>query len=185
LKQFSLREKISRRNNLTMEKINATLDPIRNHSELDPMMMKESLIKKMREKGLKLTPQRLAIVDVLVEKNLLHPSARVIYDTAKRKTKGLSLSTVYFTLNELSRRGIIKMLEFDKMENRYEGNLTDHINLVCKECHRITDYMIPVVIDSREIAKKTRFWVTDTRLEYYGYCQKCREKLSRRSTKST
>jgi Fe2+ or Zn2+ uptake regulation protein len=147
-------------------------------------MMKESIIKGMRGRGLKLTPQRLAVIDVLVEKNLLHPSARLIYDTAKRKTKGLSLSTVYFTLNELSKRGIIKTLEFDKMENRYEGNITDHINLVCKECHGITDYRIPIVIDSREVTRKTRFWVTDTRLEYYGYCQKCRKKLSHHSTGS-
>jgi len=144
--------------------------------------MKEFVLRKMREKGLKLTSQRLAVVDVLIEKNLLHPSARVIYDAAKRRTKGLSLSTVYLTLNELSKHGIIKTLEFDKMENRYEGNLAEHINLVCKECHGITDYRIPIVIDSREVTRKTKFWITDTRLEYYGYCQKCREKLSRHST---
>jgi len=106
-----------------------------------------------------------------VEKNLLHPSAQVIYKAAKRRTKGLSLSTVYYTLNELSKHGIIKTLEFDRMENRYEGNLTDHINLICKECHGITDYKIPVVIDSREVTRKSRFWVTDTRLEYYGYAR--------------
>ncbi len=146
--------------------------------------MKEFLIKKMRDKGLKLTPQRLAVIDVLIEKNLLHPSARSIYDAAKKRTGGLSLSTVYYTLNELSRHGIIKMLEFDKMENRYEGNVTDHINLVCKECHGITDYRNPIVVDSREVTRKTRFWVTDTRLEYYGYCEKCRKKLSRPSTQS-
>ncbi len=46
------------------------------------------MIKRMREKGLKLTPQRLAILDVFIGKNLLHPSARVIYDAAKRRTKG-------------------------------------------------------------------------------------------------
>jgi Fe2+ or Zn2+ uptake regulation protein len=144
--------------------------------------MKESIIKRMREKGLKLTPQRLAIVDVLVEKNHFHPSARTIYDAAKRRTKGLSLSTVYFTLNELSRHGIIKILEFDKMEDRYEGNVTEHINLVCKECHGITDYRIPIALDLKEVTRKARFWVTDTRLEYYGYCEKCRNRLSRRST---
>ncbi len=140
------------------------------------------MIKKMREKGLKLTSQRLAIIDVLIEKNLLHPSASLIYNEAKRRTSGLSLSTVYFTLNELSKHGIIKMLEFDKMENRYEGNVTDHINLVCKGCHGIIDYKTPVVIDSREVIRKTKFWVTDTRLEYYGYCRKCRKKFSPYST---
>ena len=138
-----------------------------------------TILRKLKEAGLKLTSQRLAVVVVLVEKNLLHPSAQVIYKAAKRRTKGLSLSTVYYTLNELSKHGIIKTLEFDRMENRYEGNLTDHINLICKECHGITDYKIPVVIDSREVTRKSNFWVTDTRLEYYGYCQKCRKKLSR------
>ncbi len=59
-----------------------------NDSEL-AQMMKESMIKKMREKGLKLTPQRLAIIDILIEKNLLHPSARTIYDAAKRKNQGI------------------------------------------------------------------------------------------------
>ena len=146
-------------------------------------MTKESIIEGMREKGLKLTPKRLAIVDVLVKKNPLHPSARVIYDSAKQTTKGLSLSTVYYTLNELSRYGIIKMLEFDKMEDRYEGTLTDHINLICKECHGITDYSVPVVIDSREVTTKTRFWVTDTRLEYYGYCRDCHAKTKGRGDK--
>jgi Fe2+ or Zn2+ uptake regulation protein len=146
--------------------------------------MKESLIRKMRQKGLKLTPQRLAVVDALAERNAHHPSARVLYNAAKRKTTGLSLSTVYSTLSELSKHGIIKMLEFDKMENRYEGTLTDHINLICKECHGITDYKIPIVIDSKQVTRKTKFWVTDTRLEYYGYCQKCREKLSHHSTQS-
>jgi Fur family ferric uptake transcriptional regulator len=147
-------------------------------------VVKKFLIKKTRGEDIKLTPQQLATVDVPVEKNLVHPSTRVIYDAAKRGTKGLSLSTVYFTLNELSKHGIIKMLEFDKIENRYEGTLTDHINLICKECYGITDYKIPTVIDSKQVIRKTKFWVTDTRLEYYGYCQKCREKLSHRSTQS-
>ena len=86
------------------------------------------------------------------------------------------MSTVYSSLNELSRHGIIKMLEFDKMENRYEGNTLDHINLICKGCKKIMDYKVPMVIDSKEVVRKARFWVTETRLDYYGYCQECRKK---------
>ena len=132
----------------------------------------------MKGRGLKLTPQRLAIIEVLVEKTPLHPGASLIYKEAKKKFKGLSLSTVYSTLNELSRHGIIKMLEFDKMENRYEGNITEHINLICKGCNKIMDYKVSVSIDPKEVAKKARFWVTGTRLEYYGYCQECRKRGS-------
>jgi Fe2+ or Zn2+ uptake regulation protein len=139
-------------------------------------MMRDSIIKRMREKRLKLTPQRLAIIDVLVEKTPLHPSASMVYWEVKKQTPGISLSTVYATLNELSRQGIVKMLEFDRMENRFEVNLTDHINLICKGCGKIMDFKSPIPVDPKEIGRKAHFSVTDTRLEFYGYCQDCRKK---------
>ena len=67
------------------------------------------------------------------------------------------------------------MLEFDEMENRYEGNLEEHINLICERCKKILDYKVPIAVDRREVAKKTGFSVTDTRLEYYGLCRECRK----------
>jgi len=87
----------------------------------------------------------------------------------------LSLSTPYATLNEFSRRGIIKTLQFDKTEDRYEGNLEEHINLICERCRKILDYRVLIMVDQRKVAKKTGFSVTDTSLEYYGLCRECRE----------
>jgi Fe2+ or Zn2+ uptake regulation protein len=138
--------------------------------------MRESIVKKLKEKGLKLTSQRLAIIEVLVDMTPIHPSADLIYQEARKRGTRLSLSTVYATLNELSRHGIIKMLEFDKMENRFEANMTEHINLICKGCKKIMDYKRPFIIDANEISRKCRFRVTDSRLEYYGYCQECSKK---------
>jgi Fe2+ or Zn2+ uptake regulation protein len=137
--------------------------------------MKASIIKKLGEQKLKLTPQRMAIIDALAEKTSLHPGASLIYKEARKKVKSQSLSTVYAAPNELTRQGIIKMLEFDKVENRYEGKMDAHINLVCKGCNKIMDYKLPIAIDPKEVARKDRFWVIDTRLEYYGYCQQCRK----------
>ena len=139
------------------------------------MIAKESIIKQLRERGLKITPQRLAIIEVLVEQGDLHPGARLVYEEAKKKKRSLSLSTAYATLNELSRHGIIKTLQFDRMENRYDGNLEEHINLICERCKKILDYKAPITIDQRKVAKKTGFSITDTRLEYYGYCRECRK----------
>jgi Fe2+ or Zn2+ uptake regulation protein len=139
------------------------------------MIAKESIIKQLRERGLKITPQRLAIIEVLVEQGDLHPGARLVYEEAKKKKRSLSLSTAYATLNELSRHGIIKTLQFDRMENRYDGNLEEHINLICERCKKILDYKVPIAVDQREVAKKTGFSITDTRLEYYGYCKECRK----------
>lgn len=144
-------------------------------------MTREAIIHRMRERGLKITPQRLAIVDGLIEKRTLHPSARAIFQWAKKRVKGLSLSTVYYTLKELSKYGIIKTLEFDKMENRYEGILTDHVNLICKSCHSIQDHFLPIKIDPKDISRRKRFWVTETRIDYYGYCQKCLKERTRKA----
>ena len=138
-------------------------------------MIKEPIIKQLKEKGLKITPQRMAIIEVLIEKKDSHPGARLVYEEAKKKKKSVSLSTTYATLNELSRQGIIKTLQFDKMENRYEGNLEEHINLICEKCKKILDYKVPVTVDPRRVVKKTGFSITDTRLEYYGLCRECRE----------
>jgi Fur family peroxide stress response transcriptional regulator len=140
------------------------------------MLTRDSIIRALREKGLKVTPQRLAIGDVLVEREEAHPGADLIWREAKKRVKNLSLSTVYATLNELAKHGVIKLLQFDRMENRYECNIEKHVNLICEKCKEIMDYEIPVSIEPKEIAKKTGFEMTDMRLECYGLCEKCRKK---------
>jgi Fur family transcriptional regulator, peroxide stress response regulator len=137
------------------------------------MMTKESVIQKLKERGLRITPQRLSIINVLVRKGHLHPSASFIYKEAKKKGIRLSLSSVYENIRELCRYGIIKSLEFDGKENRCEANLEEHINLICEHCGKIIDYEVPVSFNQIDVAKKTGFMITNNRLEYYGYCGEC------------
>ena len=135
--------------------------------------IKEDLIGQLKEKGLKLTPQRLAIIDVLVENCDRHPGVTLIFNEARKKAKRVSLSTVYATLKEFSENGLIKQLEFDRMENRYDVDLSDHINLICKRCGTIIDYDMPAPLEPKDIARKSGFVVTDTRMELHGYCRDC------------
>jgi Fur family transcriptional regulator, peroxide stress response regulator len=137
------------------------------------MINKEDLIGQLKEKGLKITPQRLAIIDALVENRHAHPGATLIFNEARKKAKRVSLSTVYATLKEFSASGLIRQLEFDRMENRYDANLSEHLNLICKRCGAIFDFNLPATIEPKDIARKTGFVVTDTRMEYYGYCSDC------------
>jgi len=137
------------------------------------MINKEDLIGQLTEKGLKLTQQRLAIIDVLVENCDRHPGVTLIFNEARKKARRISLSTVYATLKEFSENGLIKQLEFDRMENRYDGNLSDHVNLICKRCGTIVDYHIPATLEPKDIARKAGFVVTDTRMEFHGYCRNC------------
>jgi Fur family transcriptional regulator, peroxide stress response regulator len=139
-------------------------------------MIRELTLKQLKEKGLKITPQRRAIIEVLAAMGNLHPSASAVYREAKKIRKSLSLSTTYAVLNQLSAHGIIKTLQFDTTENRYEANLEEHVNLICEGCGKILDYEVSTPADRGEVEKGTGFTVTDTRLEYYGYCEECRKK---------
>ncbi|HEX2965157.1 MAG TPA: Fur family transcriptional regulator [Syntrophorhabdaceae bacterium] len=143
---------------------------IRNDSGLET---REDIIQQLKKAGLKITPQRLAIVEVLIENGSLHPGAGFIYKKAKKIKKTLSLSTTYSILDEFSRLGIIKKLQFDRMENRYETNAEEHINLICEGCGKILDYQVVSRVDWKNAERKTGFSIKDTRLECYGYCREC------------
>jgi len=130
----------------------------------------------MRERGLRVTRQRKAILEYLLETGE-HPSARRIWETVRGRVPRVSLSTVYSTLSELKDSGIIREIEFDELENRYEGNLSPHINLICVRCGGITDYATAHVIDPEHVRQASRFRVFQSRFELYGVCESCsREK---------
>ena len=136
---------------------------------------KSQLIAEMRERGLRVTQQREAILDYLLSTDE-HPSAQQIWKAAKKKVRGISLSTVYSSLAELSRVGLIKELEFNEMENRYEGNLAHHINLICTRCGKISDYVTAHTIDMEHVRETTRFRALRSRFELYGVCARCTKK---------
>jgi Fur family peroxide stress response transcriptional regulator len=131
------------------------------------------IIEGMKEKGLKLTRQRLAIIDIL-SGTKSHPSAAVVFAEARKKAPTISLSTVYLTLDILKTADLIRELEFDDLDNRYEGDVSDHLNLICKACGRIEDFQAVSPVPPENIEKETGFKVSGVRLEYYGYCQHCR-----------
>jgi Fur family peroxide stress response transcriptional regulator len=132
----------------------------------------EDVIYAMREKGLRVTRQRMAILEYLLSTDE-HPSARKIWETVRLQVPGISLSTVYSTLSGMKDARIIKEIEFDEMENRYEGNLSHHINLVCVQCGRINDYATAHTIDADQIRQSARFQVLQSRFELYGVCDSC------------
>ena len=136
---------------------------------------KSQVIDEMRGKGLRVTPQREAILECLLSTGE-HPSARQVWESAKKRVPGISLSTVYSSLAELSRLGFIKELEFNGMENRFEGNLAHHINLICTRCGKISDYMTAHTIDMEQVREATRFRALRSRFELYGICDDCLEK---------
>jgi len=126
----------------------------------------------LRERGLRITRQRDAILDYLLSTEE-HPSARRVWEKVRERVPGVSLSSIYGTLSELKSQEVIKEIEFDEMENRYEGNLDPHINLICVHCGKITDYETARFIDPRRVEQTARFQVIRSRFELYGVCEGC------------
>jgi Fe2+ or Zn2+ uptake regulation protein len=84
------------------------------------------------------------------------------------------VSTVYYTLNTLKKEGLIKELEFYEMDNRYESNIEDHLDLICLRCGKIQDFHSGFPVPAKSVEKKTGFRAHNMRFEYYGYCNKCK-----------
>ena len=140
---------------------------------MDRQEIKKRIIEGMKAKGLKLTRQRLEIIDIIAREKS-HPSASAIFYDARKKAPSISLSTVYYTLDIMKRAGLIKELEFDDRDSRYEGDVSDHLNLVCKGCGNIEDFLAAKPVPLEKVEKKTGFRADSARFEYYGLCRKCR-----------
>ncbi len=120
--------------------------------------------------GLRLTPQRIAILDYL-DGNKSHPSAEDIYRAVAKKLPTMSLATVYNTLSALERRGQLLKVTIDPSKARYDPNTFPHHHLICTLCKTIAD------VDTRYrlALPDTDFEVTGSHVEFYGICPKCRK----------
>jgi Fe2+ or Zn2+ uptake regulation protein len=143
-----------------------------------PEEIKRRLIKSLKEKGYKLTSQRLEILDLL-SKDTTHPGAMDIFKRIRKKAPQISMSTVYYTLDILKKKGLIRELEFYDRDNRYDVNVSNHLNLICTKCGKIEDFMEELPVSSQMVEKKTGFKPVDMRFEYYGYCKECRSTQKR------
>ena len=85
--------------------------------------------KKLKRHGLKLTPQRLELVRILMERGRYHPSFNEICRAIKSKHPNISRSTILNNLKEMTKLSIISSFNY-KGETRYEVNPELHINLV-------------------------------------------------------
>lgn len=148
--------------------------PNMNHSAT-PENIKNSLIVSLREKGYKLTAQRLEIIGLLA-RDMTHPGAGDIFRKVRKRVPQISMSTVYYTLNLLKKEGLLRELEFYDRENRYDVTVTDHVNLICNKCGKISDFPGELPVSAEAVETTTGFQPVRMRFEYYGYCRACRSR---------
>lgn len=101
----------------------------------------DDLIKKLTEKKIKITPQRIAVLKAM--SLLSHPTVEEIYKEVIKTVPGVSLATVYNVLDVLLDKNIVEKVKNDTEKMRYDLLTTPHHHMYCKETKRVEDYYDP------------------------------------------
>lgn len=130
----------------------------------------ENLLDELKNKNIRLSHQRLKVLEYLTE-NYNHPTADQIYNGLHHDVPTLSKTTVYNTLNSLTEAGLIRVINIEGNETRYDINTQDHGHFKCESCKKIYDFNID--IDSIKTHELDNFKVNDKNIYFKGVCQQC------------
>ena len=137
-------------------------------------MTQDQLAEKLKHWVIRLTPQRLAIAEVVIN-STDHPSVQLIYERVSEQFPYITLATVYSTLTMLEKNGLVQELPFQKL-SRCDANLSPHANLVCVSCGKGADTDIgrdDIAHLRDQVDDKADFEVATQRVDFYGWCPEC------------
>lgn len=134
-----------------------------------------SELSRLRSQGYRLTPQRLAILELLKEADG-HLTPAEIYKQVSQKLPGLTEATVYRTLNFLAEQGLVLVAHVGRGQLVYEYAEHDHHHLICRECGDMRE------IDHQELKQlyeaffnKTGYQINTVHAAFFGLCPSCLE----------
>ena len=124
-----------------------------------------------KDKGLKLTPQRLAIFEILSAGHG-HITAEEVYAYLIPRFPTVSFNTIYSTLKLLVELEEIRELHISKERVYYDLNPAHHHHVICKKCNRVEDISLDVCFYPPEHILR-EFQILNQQVQFYGICQKC------------
>lgn len=142
------------------------------------MLHAQALVDRLRDNGLKLTPQRRLICQLVAEDDS-HPTAEELHERATETMPGMSLKTVYTTLYELADLHAIRLVNVGSGGFRVESNLAPHSHLVCRRCGDVIDVPVdPDVVEEaaateRAVLQQFDFEVEHKEVIFRGVCGAC------------
>ena len=120
--------------------------------------------------GLKMTPQRRAIVEYL-QSTHNHPTADEVLNAVNRQFPMTSRATVYNTLNWLREAGLVSEVH-EGGQIRFDPNTSRHHHFVCRRCGRVED-VEEALIGNLEIALPNGQEVENFEVTLRGICSTC------------
>ncbi|NLM45229.1 MAG: transcriptional repressor [Firmicutes bacterium] len=151
--------------------------------------MLERACRLLQSYNLRNTPQRRAILAILIESRGEHPDSEEIYRRLKANKTGKKVgrATVYRTLELFEKLGIVARLTLDGTPARYELILPErfvHHHLVCLKCGKLIELDDLAAKEFKNtVFRRKGFTVADKAMKIYGYCRDCQN--AEQSGKST
>lgn len=133
-------------------------------------MKLEDLLAELKKNNIRLSHQRLKVLEFLVL-NQCHPTVDQIYNGLHHEVPTLSKTTVYNTLNSLVDANLVRVINIEDNETRYDINMFDHGHFKCQQCKEIYDFGINM--DSIGADDLKGFKTTDKNVYFKGICPKC------------
>jgi Fur family transcriptional regulator, peroxide stress response regulator len=131
----------------------------------------QDIVARLNKAGLKITPQRVAVMQSLL-KLMSHPTADELFAEVAASMPGLSPTTIYNTLDVFVKNGLVKRVKTDADVMRYDAITIHHHHLYCAVSDRMEDYFDPeldqMLTDYFKRKRINGFNVSDIRLQLMG-----------------
>lgn len=136
----------------------------------------QEALTKLRDAGVRMTPQRHAILTYLLE-TMSHPTVDEIYKSLEGKFPNMSIATVYNNLRTFKEADLVRELTYGDNSSRFDANMIEHYHAVCVKCGSVEDFHYPSLHEVEEqAAVSTGFQIETHRMEVYGICSCCQSK---------
>jgi len=130
----------------------------------------DDLTNELKIKNIRLSHQRLKVLEYLTS-HKIHPTVDQIYTGLHEEIPSLSKTTVYSTLNTLADAGMIRVINIEDNEIRYDITVEDHGHFKCESCGAIYDFKTD--LDSLDASDLKNFKIRDKNVYFKGTCPMC------------
>ena len=136
----------------------------------------EQLKQACKDKGMRVTPQRIAIFKEIAQ-SCAHPDVETVYEAVKDKMPNVSMDTVYRTMASLEELNMIFRIDNQLPKARFDADRTPHYHFICTECNEVYDIFskkneeIKIPQNAKNYGK-----IKDINVQIRGICKNCLNK---------
>jgi Fe2+ or Zn2+ uptake regulation protein len=135
-------------------------------------MPKRDVTQLLTDRALKVTPQRVAVLEFL-HGNPTHPSVDEVYQQVRKRFAYISRATIYNTITALVEAGLLQELLIQQEKTHVDWNVDPHHHFRCTTCEKVEDIPYSVLTSDRLSKQMDGYRVTGVKVVMEGVCKDC------------